>query len=131
MRMSGVVVGSVFGDLWDLGSTPRSPHNSLLFFQIHSCADFQVVSTMCSHRSARHVSIGADPKAQKARTPCAWSTVLHSIPRVNVAEDSNGPQMPFTPPSGPVPPWFLHFFFFSFLFYLLIIFINCYYLINS
>ena len=126
MRRIGVVVGNVFGDLWDLGSIPRSPHNSMLFFSIHSCAGFQMVSTMCPHRSARHVSIDADPKVKKGSTLYSWSTSTPLNPEGQQALCKWASNSNHTLQSGPKPPLGLQFLF-CHLYFICLIFIFPFY----
>ena len=54
--MSASVARDVAKHPWDLGSIPRSPHSSILFFSMLSCADSKIRCTISLTRPARHVS---------------------------------------------------------------------------
>ena len=76
---------------WDLGSIPRSPQNSILFFLACLCAGFQRASYHAPHKSTRHVSIITDPKARDGRSWCS---------SVNMHVDKSGSQTQAWQPMG-------------------------------
>ena len=71
MERATQLVKALEREQWDLGSIPRSPHNShIIFFKAFLCR-FSNDEHHKPHPRASQVSTDADPKAQKARAPCS------------------------------------------------------------
>ena len=89
-RRFGSVVGYVVCIHWDLGSIPRSPHSSILFCQMLSCADSKMRCTI-SLTSQRSKRPSMQIQGPNMRTMVLWSQRMRRPPgKVNVAEASMG-----------------------------------------
>ena len=61
--LNGVVVGNLVGKPWDLGSIPRSPPFSILFFLLYFHAAFHSGTTIQLNFWACHTSHNINPMA--------------------------------------------------------------------
>ena len=104
MQQSASVAGNVSCHPWDLGSIPRSPYNSHIIFPLTFLCSTPRKVHHKPYRSNKPGVFHANPRAQKARTPCAWSTAFHSIPRVKRAGFLMGPDSASHPPIWPKTP---------------------------